>query len=85
MFKLNNFFFFDSIDKDVGKKPFKEMVEKGENAFKRFHLLSQCFLSYAEQICHLKHLSRRTDLKYCCLVKGIMCCVQNAVNMGISV
>ena len=60
------------------KKPFGNIVEKGENGGNQYFLLFiQCFLPFPKQtsifqshlFCHLQMLSIWTSLKFCCLVE----------------
>ena len=60
------------------KKPFENIVEKGENADNQhFLLFPQCFLPYHKQkslfkqslFCHLQMLSIWSSLKFCHLAK----------------
>ena len=64
--------------KKLGKKPFENIVGKGENAgHQHFLLFSQCFLPFPKQIsilwshlfCRLQMLSNWTGLQYRRLVK----------------
>ena len=61
------------------KKPFENIVGKGENAGNQhFLLFPKCFLLFPKQIsvfqshlfCRLKMLSIWTSLSFCCLVKS---------------
>ena len=64
----------------LGRKPFENIVGKGENADKKhFLLFQQCYLPFPKQLsifwsrfCCLQMLSTWTCPNFCCLVKGLI-------------